>query len=1147
MDAVSTTLLALAVLAAAVVAVASLRRPILARMALRNAFRRPRQTLTVIAGLMIGTAIISSSLVASDSARGAIRGYVYQSLGEVDESVALLGYPFFPQAAYDEMRSNPDVASSFDAVSAHAIWQGAVETPSGLFEPDATLIGFEPDRDASFGTYHLLGGGDADGRDLKPGEAIATAHLAAGLELAPGDRVKISYTLPIDPILPRIFKLRGNVTASLQPPPVPGLPPVGPVQPVPSTHSIPVNRSASFLFVALGWSPAPAPGGPLVTSLQASLTSPSGKVVTNSASSPPLLLNVTAAPDATVEPGGWTLRVWGNVAANTPYAGAVVVGYPVYDPALLEQRGRALQNDAGELRNLLPGLTNYTATRTANVTVVAVTDGGRGSLFDRRDALFMRLDDTQRFLGREGQVNLIKFSNPGDQVSGEGGTDAAVTVLKAALDKVNATYGDVASVRHLEVKPLKREFLVQADAKGVTLTGLLLFAGSLSVITGLLLILNIFTMLVEERRSELGMARAVGLTRNDLVRLFLFEGSLYAVAAAAAGAVLGLGLAYVMVQVMNQVVARLSTNLSFPAIQFTPSWSALLLAFSLGALVTFVTILLAARRASRLNVVRAIRRIEEPERAGRRLLAYFGGAPIFAAGLAVSVLGWIPGALAGTPLSDLQFTCQVFGPFVLVVGLGLLLRPYMRRRHLMPLLAGGLALYYVITLFAISRFDDTTEANIVGPLRGVLMAFCGATLVVYFDAGARWLGRALSRLKALRPIALPAVSYPLHKKFRTGMTLALFAVVLLAIGVFSVFGAVFQADPARQSGSFDIEARPTLLVPSIDAYDAHRLPADAVVTARIEMPEYRTENRKFITVAGEPTGTFRDYRQSVFGYDAAFVREQRFHLTERLPAYADDDAAYNGVLARTDQVIVSYLYSTSADGQAFAHHAGDTLTLHLGTSERNFTIAGIQEQYHFAGVFIPRPLAESLFPGAGQFFLFKVQGGSNPATAVAAAHALEENYRGVGLDAKAIVPQVLDEQESFRQLLGAMQLFLGLGLVVGVLSLAIVTSRGVLERRQEIGMMRALGFRAGQVRAVFFIEVTSILLAGALVGITCAVLVTYGLWFAVIRQLNYPYVVPWAQLLTITLVSYVVTLIATWAPIGRAGRVAPAEALRYVE
>jgi putative ABC transport system permease protein len=43
------------------------------------------------------------------------------------------------------------------------------------------------------------------------------------------------------------------------------------------------------------------------------------------------------------------------------------------------------------------------------------------------------------------------------------------------------------------------------------------------------------------------------------------------------------------------------------------------------------------------------------------------------------------------------------------------------------------------------------------------------------------------------------------------------------------------------------------------------------------------------------------------------------------------------------------------------------------------------------------------------------------------------------------------------------RLLMGIGLLVGVLSLGILALRAVIERRRSIGMLRALGYRPGQI------------------------------------------------------------------------------------
>jgi putative ABC transport system permease protein len=1139
------TLLALALLAALAVGADMLRRPILARMALRNARRRPKQTWTVVAGLMVGTAIISAALVAGGSAGSAIRGYVYQSLGEIDESVAIEGYPYFPQSVSDRLRADPALAGRFDAVAANAIWAAAVENPAtDLFEPQVVLVGFEPDADAGFGDFELRGGGRTDGSELRRGQAIITSHLADEIDAGPGDTLRLSLTPPLDPLLPDITLLRGNVTSAGPTSPL-GLP-IGPAQPVPSEHAIAVRKGGSRFTAAIGWEPSANPALPPTTALQLEVAEPDG--TRHAATGAPagdglLMVNVTSAPDATLAEGTWTVRVSSTAAVQAPYFGVAFVGYPVYDLALLRERAQALQEQYDLPEGLDPVGDGFADRRTAELTVLAVTTGGRGDQFDFRDAVFLDIGEAQELFDREGQVNLVKFSNPGGPASGVRGSDAQVERINATLRAIQADHPDVASIQSLEVQPLKQKYLEVADEAGQTLTGLLVFAGSLSIITGLLLITNIFTMLAEERRSELGMARAVGLTRADLVRLFLFEGSLYAVVAAALGAVLGLGLAYAMIEILNAIIGRLASDLSFPPIPFQPRLWALLVAFSVGALLTFLTIAVASHRQSRLNVVRAIRRIDEPDRAGSLARGLLWGVPFLAFGLAALVLGFLDNGATHALVGNHAFSLVVFGALAVDIGLLLALRPVVPRRRLLPLLAGLLAAFYTGTYFLMTHYANIAEANVVGPIRGVILTLCIVVVAIHADRPMRAFASLLARARRLRAVALPAMSYPLHRKFRTGMTLAMFAVVILSIGFFSIFGGLFEVDPARQTGGYDVEARTTLHVADLAQYD-RGLVAPGTFTSEQHLVSYSTEDPGFITVGGERTGSFSDFRHQVLGYDPSFVQDQEFGLVFRHEDYATDEAAYQAVLDDPTLIIASYQYSTDSRNQDLANGVGDTLRMHLGNETLEFTIVGIQEQYHYPGVFLPKQQVEGLFPTTSDLYLFRTARGVDPAQA---AQDLERNYRDVGMDAAASEEEVLREQESFRQILGAMKLFLGLGLIVGVLSLGIVTSRSVLERRQEIGMLRALGYTPSQVRRIFFIEVSATLLAGAVIGVACAIIVTLGLWWAIIRDLNYPYSVPWAEIGILLAVSYAVALLATAAPIGRSAKVAPAEALRYLE
>src|SRR5262245_22740706 len=68
-----------------------IRRPVLRRLAFRNAARRPRETALVILGSLLGTAIMTGSFVVGDTFTSSVRRGAYEQLGPIDEVVSGAG------------------------------------------------------------------------------------------------------------------------------------------------------------------------------------------------------------------------------------------------------------------------------------------------------------------------------------------------------------------------------------------------------------------------------------------------------------------------------------------------------------------------------------------------------------------------------------------------------------------------------------------------------------------------------------------------------------------------------------------------------------------------------------------------------------------------------------------------------------------------------------------------------------------------------------------------------------------------------------------------------------------------------------------------------------------------------------------------
>jgi putative ABC transport system permease protein len=108
--------------------------------------------------------------------------------------------------------------------------------------------------------------------------------------------------------------------------------------------------------------------------------------------------------------------------------------------------------------------------------------------------------------------------------------------------------------------------------------------------------------------------------------------------------------------------------------------------------------------------------------------------------------------------------------------------------------------------------------------------------------------------------------------------------------------------------------------------------------------------------------------------------------------------------------------------------------------------------------------------------------------------------------------------------------------------------RAVVERRQQIGVLRAIGFRQGMVQAVFLIESSFIALTSIAAGTILGLILAENIVHDSAKQPsweNLTLVVPWGTFAVVFLAVYAVALAATLAPAIRASRVHPAEALRY--
>jgi ABC-type antimicrobial peptide transport system permease subunit len=123
-----------------------------------------------------------------------------------------------------------------------------------------------------------------------------------------------------------------------------------------------------------------------------------------------------------------------------------------------------------------------------------------------------------------------------------------------------------------------------------------------------------------------------------------------------------------------------------------------------------------------------------------------------------------------------------------------------------------------------------------------------------------------------------------------------------------------------------------------------------------------------------------------------------------------------------------------------------------------------------------------LYPGVEgyRFFLLKA-----PADAVP---KLEEALSDYGFDIQSVAARLAGFHRVENTYLATFQALGGLGLILGTVGLAAILLRNVLERRKELALLRAVGFRPRHVAAMVMAENLVLLLLGLATGTLSALL-----------------------------------------------------------
>jgi putative ABC transport system permease protein len=815
------------------------------------------------------------------------------------------------------------------------------------------------------------------------------------------------------------------------------------------------------------------------------------------------LIGVNASRD----PGAFVL------SDGTRTDGSALAGNRTY---VNEELAAAVQARAGS------HLTLFLGSAPVNVTVEDVLRSEGKALWNNAPNLFLPLSEVQRILGRTGEINVIVVSNVGGVEDGQLATSSAVEELDAALGAGHP----------YTIEAVKQDRIEAADQAANQLTDLFSLLGVFTVLAGLMLITSIVVMLAEERKTEMGIQRAVGLRRAHLTQLFSLEGFLYALAAAAIGALAGLGVAAVILYVVGQIL--------FPASGIALRWdiSSLTLGFALGFLLTLGAIVLSSGRISRLNIVRAIRNIPEPTTRKLTIGQIILGILLFVFGL-LALLG-------GAALGD----GAVFTGGVALIPMGIAVLVHKRVGARLAFTSAGLFLV-VWNLIPVQLFPGAAVIALF-IVTGIMMIAGGVLLVVFNnDLILGFLGRTIGRRQKLQPILRTAIAYPMARKGRTGLTVGIFALIVFTIVVMaavqSLIGSSIRTFTAEASGGYDLFGIANPDAPVLDDMGLPTTFADRLASSTVGANLTHHEELLFGRGTVDPPNGDEAFYE-LYGFDTEFADRNGFSLYQRAPAYDTDREAWQAVFADGNLTIVDRSVQTidfGANNGIFRLDIGDEVVVRNGAgTNRTVQIVGILDSSIVRGLFLNASFVRDNFGAVRpSFFMFKLNPGADGITV---GRELERTFVAVQMQTFFLAALVEESTATTNAFFDLLEGYLAMGLLVGMAGLGIITMRNVVERRSEIGALRAIGFRRSMVLKSLLIETSYVALVGIAIGVVLGVLLGYRIWLDFLTQAD-AYIVPWDRILIVSAVAYLAAMATTVSPSVHAARLPPAEALRYTE
>lgn len=700
----------------------------------------------------------------------------------------------------------------------------------------------------------------------------------------------------------------------------------------------------------------------------------------------------------------------------------------------------------------------------------------------------------------------------------------------------------------INVYDAKRQLMKNADLQSSSLRQLFSGIGGFSVIAGILLLVNIFVMLAEERKAELGVLRAVGLKRNHLVRTFGIEGAMYASVAAVLGGFVGIGIGRLISAVAAQLMSRGDQDFALH-MTFAVKPASVITAMLLGLVISMVTIWGTSLRIGRLNIIRAIREQADPPRDPRSRRAMIFAILGVAAGLLMLQSGIKAHAAPPTSL----------GPAIALFSSMVLLRRRIRERLALSIPA-AIIVAYEMNAFAVFKGSYHNPSIATFVVQGVTTS---AAAVVLAAANSDLIAGAAERVTGSSLAARLGVAYPLARRFRTGLLLAMYSLIIFTLTFMATLSHVFQAQTPKTAdqmrGGFDLfvasewtnpaSAQQIAAEPGVANVAPLRRGGVQFKTGWVTEPQWWAVSGFDQQLIDGGTPQLRDTWQGITPA-AAWKLAASGQFTD--PAGKPMHFFKQGGQAFTPiPAIVPDFFLAQGNGPPrAAPKAGLLFDMVDPVSDKRVTLMAVgivPGDWAQNGVYVADSVLKSFVsPTVVSRYFVQAKPGADPAKV---ADSITSDLIPNGADARTFEEMVAIGTSTQAGFFRLIQGYLGLGLLVGIAGLGVVMVRAVRERRRQIGMLRAMGCQASVVRRAFLLEGAFVAAQGIIIGVVLGLLTSWSVLTnsESFSQQGTHFSIPGVTVVVLLIVPLLASLLGVLAPANSASKIRPAVALRIAD